>query len=120
MDFVREWCEGDNWFRPVRATDGYKLAPAGVEEHQCALVCVLVGAGMAAVGISAVISAIGAVGVVMEERGGGGGGGGGGGPPGGGGGDLPWWGRGRLGMSMSMMGVRFVVLRMISEDLRGY
>lgn len=68
MDFVREWCEGDNWFRPVRATEGYRLAPAGVEEHQCALVCVLVGAGMAAVGISVVISVIGAVGVVMEGR----------------------------------------------------
>lgn len=66
MDFVREWCEGDNWFRPVRETVGYKLAPAGVEEHQCALVCVVVAAGMAAVGVSVVISAIGGVGCLME------------------------------------------------------
>ena len=68
MEFVREWCEGDNWFRPVRETEGYKLAPAGVEEHQCALVCVLVGAGMAAVGLTVVISVIGAVGAVMERK----------------------------------------------------
>ena len=51
----------------MRETEGYRLAPAGVEEHHCALVCVLVGAGMAAVGVSVLISVIGAVGVVLER-----------------------------------------------------
>jgi hypothetical protein len=70
MEFVRAWCEGDNWFRPTRETDGYKLAPAGVEEHQCALVCVLVGAGMVTVGVTMVISVIGGVGSMVESNGG--------------------------------------------------
>ncbi|PMD44055.1 hypothetical protein L207DRAFT_270867 [Hyaloscypha variabilis F] len=46
MEFVRAWCEGDNWFRPIRETEGYTLKPAGVEEHQCALTCVLTGEGV--------------------------------------------------------------------------
>ena len=33
---------------------------------------------------------------------------------------MRWLARRRWGMSTSMMGVRFVVLRMISEDLLGY
>ena len=70
MEFVRKWCEGDNWFRPSRETDGYTLKPAGVEEHQCALTCVLIAAGMVAVVISAVVSGIAVVGVVRGMKGG--------------------------------------------------
>jgi hypothetical protein len=69
MPFVREWCEGDNWFKPSRESNGYTLAPAGIEEHQCALTCVLIGAGMAAVVVSVVISVAAGMGVVMEQRG---------------------------------------------------
>lgn len=46
--FLREWCEGDNWFRPVRVSDGYKLEPAGVEEHHCAMACVIIVSGAVA------------------------------------------------------------------------
>jgi hypothetical protein len=50
MKFVRSWCEGDNWFRPIRESEGggYTLKPAGVEEHHCALICVVVVAGAVA------------------------------------------------------------------------
>lgn len=46
--FLRKWCEGDNWFKPTRVSNGYKLEPAGVEEHQCALACVVFVAGAVA------------------------------------------------------------------------
>jgi len=70
MEFVRAWCEGDNWFRPIRETEGYTLKPAGVEEHQCALTCVLTGAGLVAVVVGAVVSVIAVAGVLGERRGG--------------------------------------------------
>ncbi|KAE9377812.1 hypothetical protein N431DRAFT_541444 [Stipitochalara longipes BDJ] len=70
MEFVRKWCEGDNWFRPIRETDGYTLAPAGVEEHQCALTCVLIGAGLVAVVVSLAVSVMALVGSVGEMKGG--------------------------------------------------
>lgn len=69
MAFVRKWCEGDNWFRPSRESIGYTLAPAGVEEHHCALVCVLIAAGLVAVVVSGVVSVMAVTGVVIERKG---------------------------------------------------
>ena len=40
-----------------------------MEEHQCALTCVLIGAGMAAVGVSVVISVVAGFGLLMEREG---------------------------------------------------
>lgn len=45
VPFVSKWCEGDNWFKPTRFSEGYKLAPAGVEEHHCALTCTIIVCG---------------------------------------------------------------------------
>jgi hypothetical protein len=48
VPFVREWCEGDNWFRPVAMYN----ANAGVEEHHCALTCDIIVTGAIALYVS--------------------------------------------------------------------
>jgi hypothetical protein len=52
VPFVREWCEGDNWFSPVVRNN----SPAGVEEHHCALTCDIIVTGAIAVYV-AILSA---------------------------------------------------------------
>jgi hypothetical protein len=41
VPFIRKWCEGDNWFRPVVMYNG----DVGVEEHHCALTCDIIVTG---------------------------------------------------------------------------
>jgi hypothetical protein len=45
VPFIRKWCEGDNWFKPVVTYNGN----VGIEEHHCALTCDIIVTGAIAV-----------------------------------------------------------------------
>jgi len=64
VPFVREWCEGDNWFRPVVMYN----SDAGVEEHHCALTCDIIITGAIALSFTVFIALFAILGVVRESR----------------------------------------------------
>jgi hypothetical protein len=43
VPYIREWCEGDNWFKPT--PEGYQRSDGMVEGHMCALTCTVIVAG---------------------------------------------------------------------------
>jgi len=63
VPFVRKWCEGDNWFRPVAYG-----ADVGIEEHHCALTCDIIVTGAIALSFTLFLAVFAIVGVVGENR----------------------------------------------------